>query len=125
MNDLPSVVQSQVRLFADDCLLYRPITDSRDHYVLDQDLAALSQWADTWRMKCNPQTCFIMIRTHLNVFIVCVDASEHKSMILNIWESKCQVTLDGSDVLQQQTRLTVSSGSYGTTSVDVLDNYGN
>ena len=25
INDLPSVVTSQVRLFADDCLLYRPI----------------------------------------------------------------------------------------------------
>ena len=60
INDLPSVVKSQVRLFADDCLIYRPIMDSRDQYLLDQDLAALSQWADTWGMKYNPQKCFIM-----------------------------------------------------------------
>ena len=60
MNDLPSVVQFQLRLFADDCLIYRPIMDSRDQYLLDQDLAALSQWADTWGMKYNPHKCFIM-----------------------------------------------------------------
>ena len=30
MNDLPYIVQSQVRLFADDCLLYKPIMDSSD-----------------------------------------------------------------------------------------------
>jgi len=34
--------------------------DSRDQYVLDQALAALSQWVDTWGMKYNPQKCFIM-----------------------------------------------------------------
>ena len=44
-------------LFADDCLIYRPIMDSRDQYLLDQDLAALSQWADTWGMKYKPHTC--------------------------------------------------------------------
>jgi len=60
INDLPSVVKSQVRLFADDCLIYRLIMESRDQYLLDQDLAALSQWADTWGMKYNPHKCFIM-----------------------------------------------------------------
>ena len=54
MNDLPSVVQSQVWLFADECLLYRPIVDTRDQYVLNKDLAALSQSADSWWMKYNP-----------------------------------------------------------------------
>jgi hypothetical protein len=115
INDLPSVVKSQVRLFADDCLIYRPIMDSRDQYLLDQDLAALSQWADTWGMKYNPQKCFIMTIAnnknppqhfyslcHLNTSIVCVDPFYSKSMILNTWESQYQTTLDGSDILQQQ-----------------------
>ena len=49
INDLPSVVTSQVRHFADDCLLHRPI-----RYVADQeaffqcDLEALERWAGTW-----------------------------------------------------------------------------
>ena len=31
INDLPSAVRSQVRLFADDCLLYREIHSHQDH----------------------------------------------------------------------------------------------
>ena len=41
INDLPSVVTSQVRLFADDCLMYRPV-----HSLADQ--LALARWGDAW-----------------------------------------------------------------------------
>jgi hypothetical protein len=37
-NDLPSCVTSQVRLFADDCLLYRSIKSINDQIQLQQDL---------------------------------------------------------------------------------------
>ena len=38
INDLPESVSSQVRLFADDCLLYRPIKTHKDHITLQNDL---------------------------------------------------------------------------------------
>ena len=38
INDLPSAVRSQVRLFADDCFLYREIHSRQDHIILQQDL---------------------------------------------------------------------------------------
>ena len=47
INDLPASVSSQVRLFADDCLLYREINTFQDHVALQQDLHNLEQWADT------------------------------------------------------------------------------
>ena len=31
INDLPEMVSSQVRLFADDCLIYRKIKEYKDH----------------------------------------------------------------------------------------------
>ena len=34
INDLPECVKSKVRLFADDCLLYRQIRDDRDKVSL-------------------------------------------------------------------------------------------
>ena len=37
INDLPQAVQSQVRLFADDCLIYRPIKSQTDHITLQND----------------------------------------------------------------------------------------
>ena len=34
INDLPESVKSQVRLFADDCLLYREINTTKDHQII-------------------------------------------------------------------------------------------
>ena len=60
INDLPSCVKSQVRLFADDCLLYRPIKSEEDHTILQQDLADLESWANEWGMRFNTQKCYIL-----------------------------------------------------------------
>ncbi len=47
INNLPHCVSSQVRLFTDDCMLYRPITSLRDQMQLQDDLNAPTAWADT------------------------------------------------------------------------------
>jgi hypothetical protein len=47
INNLPSCVTSQVRLFADDCLLYRSIKSINDQIQLQQDLQSLEKWATT------------------------------------------------------------------------------
>ena len=60
INDLPNVVNSQVRLFADDCLMYRPIRSVADQVLLQQDLSALERWGDTWGMRFNASKCNIM-----------------------------------------------------------------
>ena len=44
INDLPESVLSSVRLFADDCLLYRVIRNFQDHLILQQDLKNLEEW---------------------------------------------------------------------------------
>ncbi len=58
-NDLPAHVTSQVRLFADDCLLYRIIKSEEDQKTLQQDLK-LGLWASTLGMRFNPSKCVIM-----------------------------------------------------------------
>ena len=45
INDLPESVLSSVRLFPDDCLLYRVIRNFQDHLILQQDLKNLEEWA--------------------------------------------------------------------------------
>ena len=37
INDLPDTVKSSVRLFADDCLLYRTIKTEKDHKLMQED----------------------------------------------------------------------------------------
>jgi hypothetical protein len=59
INDLPAVVHSQVRLFADDCLIYRQIHSKHDQEVLQHDLNSLNTWAKTWGMVYNASKCNI------------------------------------------------------------------
>jgi len=60
INDLPSQVTSQVRLFADDCLLYRTIKCTQDQVELQKDLEALDKWSVKWGMSFNPSKCYVM-----------------------------------------------------------------
>ena len=60
INDLPDSVKSTVRLFADDCLLYRQIKSREDHISLQYDLQNLETWAKTWGMRFNDKKCYIM-----------------------------------------------------------------
>ena len=43
INDLPSLVSSSVKLFADDSVLYRDIESSADHDKLQEDLLQLEE----------------------------------------------------------------------------------
>ena len=60
INDLPSVVSSQERLFADDCLMYRPIRSVEDQVAMQRNLDSLERWGDTWGMRFNAKKCHIM-----------------------------------------------------------------
>ena len=52
INDLPSV-SSKVRLFADDCLIYRNIKNKEDQIALQKDLNLLENWGNTRGMRCS------------------------------------------------------------------------
>jgi len=60
INDLPDVVMSQVRLFADDCLLYRTIKTIDDQIRLQDDLYALQHWSEKWGMRFNAKKCYVL-----------------------------------------------------------------
>lgn len=51
---------SDARLFADDCLLYRHISNSQDSALLQQDLSALERWEEIWQMKFHPEKCSVI-----------------------------------------------------------------
>lgn len=60
INDLPTYVNSSVRLFADDCVLYRAIEDNTDCTILQEDLKKLEAWEDKWLMSFNASKCSAM-----------------------------------------------------------------
>ena len=51
---------SKVRLFADDCLLYREIHQFQDHTLLQEDLTKLEEWARKWGMRFNAKKCYVL-----------------------------------------------------------------
>ena len=46
INDIAEGICSHIKLFADDCLIYRTIQSSSDQHILQQDLNALVKWAE-------------------------------------------------------------------------------
>ena len=50
INDLPSSTLSNMRLYADDALVYRSINSPEDSIILQQDLISLSNWSRKWLM---------------------------------------------------------------------------
>jgi hypothetical protein len=60
INDLPEYVTCPVRLFADDCVIYKKIKSRDDVVMLQKDLKNLEKWELTWKMDFNPSKCFTM-----------------------------------------------------------------
>ena len=65
INDLPeSILHSSVKLFADECILYKAIHSPADTVKLQEDLCALQDWQHRWLMKLNASKCFVMSISH-------------------------------------------------------------
>ena len=65
INDLlNNIMDSSIRLFADDCVLYREMKNENDSQELQKDLNSLMKWKYDWQMHFNPQKCFVMRLTH-------------------------------------------------------------
>ena len=60
INDLPEHVSCSVRLFADDCLLYRITNNLTESNELQKDLTNLEKWEMDWQMKFNPEKCYVI-----------------------------------------------------------------
>ena len=64
INDIENNIDSQLRLFADDCLLYRVTKSARDCVNLQNDISQLCDWESTWQMTFNSSKCFVMHMSH-------------------------------------------------------------
>ena len=60
INDITESITSDIRLFADDCILYRCISSIGDCIALQHDIDTLLAWSNTWKMHFNPSKCQVM-----------------------------------------------------------------
>ena len=65
INDLPeTILYSSVKLFADDCILYKAIHTHDDVEKLQEDLSAFQDWQQKWLMKLNVSKYYVMTVSH-------------------------------------------------------------
>ena len=60
VNDLPEIVTSTVKLFADDTKIYRKIQNTHDSEELQRDLDKLMIWSQRWQLPFNMGKCSIL-----------------------------------------------------------------
>jgi hypothetical protein len=61
LNDLSDyLTHSQLRLFADDSIIYMPIKSQHDCNKLQQDLDAAARWERDWLMAFHPDKCSVL-----------------------------------------------------------------
>jgi hypothetical protein len=60
INDITNNITSNIRLFADDCIIYRPIKAKEDQVLLQNDLNKLIKWGGKWKMAINVDKCNVM-----------------------------------------------------------------
>ena len=65
VNDIPDIITSTAKLFADDTKSYREINNVKDPIALHIDLTTLHLWADRWQTKFDPPKCEVM---HFSAF---------------------------------------------------------
>ena len=89
INDLTDNIKSSVRLFADDCVLYRNIHSLQDCLILQKDLDSLGLWEADWQMKFNVAKCHSMrVTRHYSHKQIIHDYTLHQQTLENVQSAK-------------------------------------
>ena len=67
IDDITADIESEIRLFADDCVCYREVKDKEDTLKLQRDIDRLGNWARKWGMRFQPVKCNMMQLTNKNL----------------------------------------------------------
>ena len=60
INDLPSVISTKCKIFADDTKLYHPILSIVDQDLIQDNLDKLLHWSEEWLLGFNKEKCKVL-----------------------------------------------------------------
>ena len=60
INDLPSIVSSFMKIFANDVVMYHLILSPNDCRTFQHNLDLISSWCSEWQMRLNVSKCEIL-----------------------------------------------------------------
>ena len=64
IDDTERNIDSEMRLFADDCLVHRVIKQDSDCLQLHEDISSLCHWEDTWKVTFYKTKCCVIHMIH-------------------------------------------------------------
>ena len=67
INAIITDIDSEIRLFADDCVCYREIKGTKDTVKLQEDIDRLGCWARKWDIRFQPVKCNILQTTRQRI----------------------------------------------------------
>ena len=58
VNELPKIVNSSIKMFADDTKIWKKIQNNQeDIEALQRDLLTLESWSEQWLLRFNTEKC--------------------------------------------------------------------
>ncbi len=60
VNDMPEIVTSMIKMFADYTKLFAECKNDEDREKLQSDLESLQEWSRTWQIRFNADKCKVM-----------------------------------------------------------------
>ena len=89
VNDIPDLVQSNLKMFADDIKIYRAIYSISDSLLLQQDLDRLSEWAQKWLLKFSVPKCIVLpLGNFRTTNYTMTDASDIQTCLAQVSQTK-------------------------------------
>ena len=88
INDITEDIESELRLFADDCVCYREIKNTEDTVKLQEDIDRLGCWARSWGMRFQPVKCNIMQITRKRIKKINASYSLEGTVLENVEKIK-------------------------------------
>ena len=85
INDLPSVITTKSKIFADDTKMYHPILSLIDYNCMQTDLEKLSNWSQEWLLGFNSKKCKVM---HFGLKNPCYQYTMNGDVIETVKEEK-------------------------------------
>jgi len=123
VNDILNIVNSSVKLFADDTKIYRELTHDSDTSALQSDLDSLEEWTRNWQVKFNPEKCDVMRISHeqdksnhqyylSNAMLKCVDSYKDLGIIMSrdlSWSNQVDASVNKANKVLGLLRRTIGS----------------
>ena len=69
-NDISADIDSEIKLFTDDCVCYQEIKDTEDTLKLQKDINQLGCWARKWGLRFQPVKCIMMQITRKQIKMI-------------------------------------------------------